>query len=97
MDSNWTQNLDQYTAVIVPTRSLASAFSAEIAHSYLDQGQAVWEAPNILTWPEYLTLLWQCNRNKMTHVAGAHTLISAQQSLVLWTRVIEESRRQEQA
>lgn len=97
MDQAWLTNLDQDTAIIVPTRSLASALNEQIAHGNVAQGKAVWEAPNILVWSDYQRLLWQLNRTQLGEYCSAHTLISSQQALLLWYQVIEASRREENA
>ena len=97
MHENWLINLEQSTAVIVPTRSLASSLNEKIARYHLDHGRSVWEASNILVWPDYLRALWQSNRDLLSRERGWNTLISGQQALLIWTRVIEASRREEQA
>ena len=93
--SAWLNNLDQQTAVLVPTRSLANYLSEQVATNNVEQGKIVWESPNILVWQDYLKLIWQTNRDAISRETGAHTLISNQQSLLLWTQVIESSRRKE--
>jgi len=89
---SWLGELDKDTALIVPTRSLASSLNAQISDYYIAQKQVVWEAPNILMWGDYLRLMWQLNASELS---SAHTLISRQQSLLLWVQVIDVSRRQE--
>jgi len=89
---NWLNELDKTTAVIVPTRSLASTLNTQVSDYYISQGKSVWEAPNILTWSDYLKLLWQLNASTFSN---AHSLISNQQSLLLWAQIVEASRRQE--
>ena len=93
----WFDNLSQATAVIVPTRSLANSLNEQIAATKLAQGKIVWEAPNILLWQDYLALLWQANRDQFANQLGVHGLLTAQQSLLLWTQVIDASRRKERA
>jgi len=95
MDPNWLNNLDQNTAVIVPTRSLVNSLNEQIAADNIAREKTVWEAPNILVWQDYLNHLWQLNRDHISQHKGVHTLISNQQSLLLWVQVIESSRRQE--
>ena len=96
MDNNqylkWIDELDKTSALIVPTRSLASTLKSQVADYYISLAKTVWEAPNILTWGDYLRWLWQLNAVKLS---PAHTLISSQQSLLLWTQVVEASRRLE--
>jgi len=93
MRENWLENLEQDTVLIVPTRSLANTLNEQVAQYHIDNGRHVWEAPNILIWRDYLKELWQLNRQNL----NAQHLISAQQSTLMWNKVIESSRRQEQA
>lgn len=95
MDFDWLNELDPSTSVLVPTRSLANALNEQIAQFHIAQGRAVWEAPTILVWADYLRLLWHSNRDVLSTEFNAHNLISTQQSLLLWTQVIEISRREE--
>jgi len=95
MDLSWLNELGPRTAILVPTRSLANALHEQIAHYNIAQGIEVWEAPEILVWTDYLRLLWQANRDTLSAEFGVRTLISSQQSLLLWTQVIEASRREE--
>jgi len=92
MSDNWLVNLEKNAVLIVPTRSLANTLNEQIAQYHIANGRRVWEAPNILIWREYLRELWQLNRQKL----NAHHLISAQQSTLMWNKVIESSRREEQ-
>ncbi len=93
MDQNWLINLEQSTALIVPTRSLANTLNEQIAQYHIAQGRRVWEAPNIVIWRDYLKELWQINKKSL----HAQHLITAQQSTLMWNKVIESSRREEQA
>lgn len=95
MDHYWLNQLDPSTAVLVPTRSLANALNEQFAQYNIAQGLMVWEAPTILVWSDYLRVLWQANRDMLSMRFNANTLISSQQSLLLWTQVIEASRREE--
>jgi len=97
MHQNWLINLDQETVVLAPTRSLANTLNEQVAGHNISQGCMVWEAPNIIIWGDYIKELWQLNRTLLNQEIGAKHLISQQQSLLLWTRVIESSRREEQA
>ncbi|MBX2849770.1 MAG: PD-(D/E)XK nuclease family protein [Acidiferrobacterales bacterium] len=92
----WLQNLTPEEAVIVPTRSLATLLSEQLADYHLSQNRAVWEKPNILLWSDYVQNLWHLNQARIAAVTGAHALITPQQSLLLWTQVIERSRKQDQ-
>ncbi|NND80970.1 MAG: hypothetical protein HKN50_00945 [Gammaproteobacteria bacterium] len=95
MDASWLTQLRQDSAVIVPTRSLANGLQEQLAALHLNAGRRVWEAPNILLWQDYLTLIWQQNRLALHQQCGATNLINEQQALLLWTRVIEASKRRE--
>ena len=97
MDQTRFLNLDQTNVVIAPTRSLANTLNEQVAEHNIAQGRTVWEAPNIIIWGDYLKELWQLNRSLLSNEIGAKHLISQQQSLLLWTKVIESSRREEQA
>ena len=87
----------QDAAIIVPTRSLATSLNERFARANIEKGLLVWEAPTILVWSEYLHLLWESNRAVFGEESSALTLISSQQSLLLWNQVIEASRRDESA
>jgi len=97
MDQHWLTNLDKNAAVLVPTRSLANTLNEQVAAHYIGQGKTVWEAPNILIWGDYVKALWQMNKHDLQTKFGARHVISSQQSLLLWTQIIETARREEQA
>lgn len=91
----WLSELDPKYAALVPTRSLANDLSERVARQFLDAGQTVWLSPTIIVWSDYLRLLWQLNRSAIANAFGSHSLISSQQASLLWTQVIEVSRRKE--
>jgi ATP-dependent helicase/nuclease subunit B len=95
MEDEWLSKLDQNSAVIVPTRSLVNELNERVARYFVASGQSVWVAPTILVWSDYLRQLWQLNRDMLSQRLNVHSLINAQQSAVLWTQVIETSRRKE--
>jgi len=98
MQDEWFQELEKFSqnnAVIVPTRSLANDLNERVARDLLAKGKSVWVAPNILVWADYLRQLWQLNRTQIAEQLDVYSLISAQQSALLWTQVIEASRRSE--
>ncbi|RBP53401.1 PD-(D/E)XK nuclease family protein [Arenicella xantha] len=97
MDDNWLSKLDKTTVIVAPTRSLVTSLNERLARQHLADGRSVWEAPSILVWNDYLRALWQTNRKQLASTQGALSLISAQQSLLVWTQIIEQSRRDEQA
>ena len=94
-EDEWLSKLDQNEAVIVPTRSLANELNERTARYFFASGQSVWVAPTVLVWSDYLRQLWQHNRNSLAQQLDIHSLITAQQGSVLWTQVIEASRRSE--
>ena len=95
MDAQLLEKLDRNLAVIVPTRSLASSLGERVVQHYLEKQLSVWETPNILTWSDLLLLLWQHNQPQLGRSAQIYTFISNQQSLMLWTKIVEQSRRTE--
>ena len=97
MQKPWQTTLDSATAILVPTRSLATSLHENLARQRVALGQRVWEAPNILVWSDYLKQLWRLNRQQLSKQTGALTLISAQQSALIWTQVIDASRREERS
>ncbi len=97
MQKTWQTTLDSSTAILVPTRSLATSLHENLARQRVALGQRVWEAPNILVWSDYLKQLWRFNRRQLSRQSGAITLISPQQSALIWTQVIEASRREERS
>lgn len=97
MQKTWQTTLDSTTAILVPTRSLATSLHENLARQRVALGQRVWEAPNILVWSDYLKQLWRLNRRQLGRQSEAITLISPQQSALIWTQVIEASRREERS
>ncbi|MEM7358001.1 MAG: PD-(D/E)XK nuclease family protein [Pseudomonadota bacterium] len=97
MDDLSLLKLDPSAAIIVPTRSLASTLREQLAAEHMAQGHQVWEAPTILLWQDYLRLCWQYNQRRINDSTGARAIVSARQANVLWTQIIEETRRQEDA
>lgn len=94
-DMHWLNTTDQHSAIIVPTRGLLNTLNEQFSSFKIAQGESVWEAPNLLVWADYLNLLWHGNRHRLEANVGSRLLISSQQSLLLWTQVIESSRRKE--
>ena len=91
MDDHWLNHLTEHTALIVPTRSLANELNERFAVLQSSQGHTVWAAPNILVWSDYVHLLWQLNRD----LFSANGLITGSQAALLWTQIIETTRRSE--
>jgi ATP-dependent helicase/nuclease subunit B len=95
MEDERLSTLDQNSAVIVPTRSLANQLNERVARHFVALGQSVWIAPNILVWSDYLIQLWQLNRDMLSQNLNVHSLINTQQSALLWAQIVETSRRNE--
>ena len=92
MDDSWINQVNNAVVTLVPTRSLATSLQLKYSDHQAASGNLVWETPNIMVWGDYLDLLWQLNSHVL---APGTTLISASQSILLWSKVIELSRRQE--
>ncbi len=90
MDEGTLQQLDQQTVLIVPTGTLATHLNEKYAAKQIQQGQSVWEAPNICSWSQVLTSLWRQNRALWPET---HGILTTQQSKLLWTQVVEKSKR----
>lgn len=90
MDEQSLYQLQQDTVLIVPTGSLATHLNETLAAQQIQRNELVWEAPNILSWSEWLRDLWQHNRPAFD---GVHSVIGPQQSKLLWTQVIEKSKQ----
>ena len=95
MQDKWLSELDTNSAVIVPTRSLANELNERVAKYFFSSGQSVWVTPTILIWSDYLRQLWHLNRDTLSQQFNVHSVISPQQSAVLWTQIVEASRRSE--
>jgi len=54
MDEQLLSQLESDTVVIVPTGSLGNHLNEIIAGHKLAEGVQVWEAPNIVSWGEFL-------------------------------------------
>lgn len=92
MDKHWLNKITASTLVLVPTRSLVNALQEQYASYQVSEGNTVWETPNILVWQDYLRLLWQHNKHQY---ADNYKLTSAQQSLLIWQRIIKDSKYNE--
>ena len=95
MDDKQLASFKPTTALIVPTRSLANGLSERVAHYQIKRGKSVWVTPSIFVWADYLKQLWQLNRDAVAEQYGAVSLISASQASLLWSQIIENSRRGE--
>lgn len=95
MDDEQLIGLTQRTALIVPTRSLVNGLSERVARHQLSLEKSVWVTPTILVWSDYVRQLWQLNRDALADEFGVLSLISSSQASLLWSQVIESSRRGE--
>lgn len=95
MDDERLVSLKPAIALIVPTRSLANGLSERVARHQVNLGKSVWLTPTILVWADYLRQLWQLNRDDIAAHYGAVNLISASQASLLWSQIIDSSRRGE--
>jgi probable DNA repair protein len=92
MDHSWWEKLSSKVAVLVPTRSLESKLQSRFVADQATAGKVVWESPNILTWNDLLNKLWAANQLQILETG---TLLNETQSLLLWHRVIERSKFQD--
>ena len=95
MDDEHLVSLKPGTALIVPTRSLTNDLSERVARHQLNRAKSVWFTPTIMVWSDYMRHLWQLNREELAGQFGILSLISPSQASLLWTQVIETSRRGE--
>lgn len=96
LDKHWLHSVGQDTAIILPTRGLLTGLNEELASTMIAGGRVVWETPNLFVWSDFLKLLWLGNREKLPESVSRRTPVTPPQSLLLWTQVIEASRRKEQ-
>ncbi len=89
MQDAWLHNLDSRSAVIVPTRTLATHLSNLYASAQIAQGLSVWRSPSIFVWKDFVKSLWQHNLQPNSR----RSLINATQSQALWRQLIEASVR----
>lgn len=89
MDEHLLSQLSPDTAILVPTSSLGNHLNETVAAHMLDAGAQVWEAPNIVSWVEFLRTVWQANRTEFDQLC---TLLNPQQCKLLWTQAIEQSK-----
>ena len=90
---DWLNQLESETVVLVPTRSLANNLVEGSSQYQIEQGNTAWLPPNILVWSDFVHQLWSHNRLAFSQSTGVHTLLSAQQSLLIFTQIVDASRR----
>lgn len=83
------EKLDSKDCILVPTASLKSQYKEKFARRAIDRGDLVWTSPTIVTWSEFLRLLWRHNNDLFPDIVGG---LSALQSQELWTQVIEATK-----
>lgn len=93
MDKDWLLSLNQKSIVVVPTNSLVNHLTEQYATCQLELAKSVWLSPNIAVWSTFVKTLWLHNRP----AASTSQLLSAAQSDLLWTKIIEQSARQDQS
>ena len=81
-------------ALVVPTRSLANILLEEYNVAQLKAGHTAWLPPVIMTWSDLVTQLWTVNQVRQASLSNL-SLLSGQQSLVLWERVLNAAKREE--
>ncbi len=88
MDSSLYQLLQQGATLLTASRHLAHALQLDYAAAAQAQGLVVWPSPRILPWSTYLRTACQLHRSEQ---AQAPRLLSEQQSLALWERIVADS------
>lgn len=88
MDATLYQLLNQGATLLTANRHLAHALQLDYAHMAQQHGLQVWPSPRILPWTTYLRSACQLHR---TDRAEAVRLLSEQQSLALWERIVADS------
>ena len=83
-------------AIVVPTRSLANILLEEYNVAQLKAGRTAWLPPLIMTWSDLVSQIWTVNQVRQASLSNL-SLLSSQQSLVLWERVLNAAKREEDA
>ena len=84
---DWQAQVDQDTMVLVATSRLAKEAERQLARHALQQGQTVWETPNIKTWNGFLGDAYQQWRSANS---GAPVLLGAAQETIIWQDALEK-------
>jgi ATP-dependent helicase/nuclease subunit B len=92
--STWTEQelldrLQQNTArtvVVTSTVRAARAWRASYARAQKENSRVAWTSPQIVAWEPWLRSLWNA---AILSGAEARVLLSAEQELVLWQRILE--------
>jgi ATP-dependent helicase/nuclease subunit B len=88
LDATLYQLLQQGATLLTASRHLAHALQLEYATAAQAQGLSVWPTPRILPWSTYLRSACQQHRSQQIN---APRLLSEQQSLALWERIVADS------
>ncbi|MFT6624689.1 MAG: putative DNA repair protein [Cycloclasticus sp.] len=80
--------------VITVNQRLARHLSSKLDQAFLDEGAVSWRSPTILSYDSWLSGLWQQRFDALdvgVEASISKTLLSPEQSLAIWERVIRES------
>jgi len=86
-------SLDRDTTVVTAGRRLARHLLAAHARERLAAGETVWERPDILPWASWQQRLWESAAESL----HAQILLTDEQELTLWERVINQHTDPERA
>ncbi|MGH8743814.1 MAG: hypothetical protein ACREUY_05990, partial [Burkholderiales bacterium] len=81
------QALEQGASLITSNRRLARAIKREFDAAQLQRGRSVWPTADILHYSAFLERSW----SEQARITRGATLLSAEQELALWERVIADS------
>jgi ATP-dependent helicase/nuclease subunit B len=88
LDATLYQLLKNGATLLTASRHLSHALQLEYAQAAQQHGLQVWPSPHILPWSTYLRTACQLHRNER---ADAVRLLSEQQALALWERIVAAS------
>lgn len=81
-----TQSIDERFTVLAPNRRAAHALRLQFGEHAVAQGRLAWLTPDILTIRAWSERLWLQSRRP-----GSPRLLSAQQTVLLWERIVAGS------
>ncbi|MGH8672523.1 MAG: PD-(D/E)XK nuclease family protein [Burkholderiales bacterium] len=87
MQTDLAQAIKAGCVVLTPNRRLAAHLKREFDALQLTAGRTVWPTADILPYSAFLERVWQ----EFTRCTAADMLLSAQQELALWARIIGAS------
>lgn len=88
MNGSLYQLLQNGATLLTASRHLSHVLREEYAQAAQTQGLQVWPTPGILPWSTYLRIACQQQRSSSP---DAQRLLSEQQSLALWERIVADS------